>query len=525
MILIVDDKPENLFSLRKLLELNKYAVDTADSGKIALKKILKTTYSLIILDVQMPDMDGFEVAEAIAGYTKTKDIPILFLSAVKIDKKFIAKGYSSGGIDYITKPFDPDILLLKVKTFVKLHEQNSKLMKAQETLHKEIETRKKAESALIHAFSQLQSVLETIPQIAFTLKRDGSIEYVNKHWLDYSSTYSTFPETQIGSLTIKQIVKKVISEKTHLSLGLEIKNITAMVFRHHLLSLTPVKKEDEIVKWVGILTDIHDQKIANILLEEKVLDRTRDLQALNKKLESSNHDLQQYASVASHDLKEPLRKIQVFSNLLADKYPDDTQQSYQYVKRILTSSSRMTNLIDDLLMHASLSAESEFSPTNLNEIITGILSDIEILIKEKNAIIEIGDLPAIDSIPGQMRQLFQNLISNAIKFSKESVTPHIRIHAEMINDLSISGLNKANGKYCRISVTDNGIGFPQQYNEKIFSIFKRLNAKDKFEGTGIGLAIVKKIIDKHHGLIEAYSSDGNGACFIIVLPLGQPEII
>ncbi|NEU08664.1 hybrid sensor histidine kinase/response regulator [Flavihumibacter sp. R14] len=145
MILIVDDNPENIYSLKKVLELNNFKVDTAFSGEEALKKILKNSYILIILDVQMPGMDGFEVAETISGYSKTKDVPIIFLSAVNTDKRFITKGYASGGIDYITKPVDADILLLKVKTFYRLYEQAAELNATQAVLREEIEFRKAAE--------------------------------------------------------------------------------------------------------------------------------------------------------------------------------------------------------------------------------------------------------------------------------------------------------------------------------------------------------------------------------------------
>lgn len=148
MVLIVDDKPENVFSLKTILELHSFPTDTALSGEEALRKILRTSYALIILDVQMPGMDGFEVAEAISGYSKAKDMPIIFLSAASTDKKFITKGYTSGGIDYITKPIDPDILLLKVKTFYRLYEQNRELNKIQASLRSEIEFRKKVEGEL-----------------------------------------------------------------------------------------------------------------------------------------------------------------------------------------------------------------------------------------------------------------------------------------------------------------------------------------------------------------------------------------
>ena len=146
MILIVDDKIENITALKKILESNQFQVDTALSGEEALKKILRNNYELIILDVQMPDMDGFEVAEAVSGFSKTSDIPIIFLSAVSISKEFITKGYDSGGHDYLVKPFDPDILVLKIKTFIKLRRQANELSRMQQVLKEEIEQRKIAES-------------------------------------------------------------------------------------------------------------------------------------------------------------------------------------------------------------------------------------------------------------------------------------------------------------------------------------------------------------------------------------------
>lgn len=189
MILIVDDKPENLISLRIFLEQSGFAVDEASSGEEALKKILKTVYSLIILDVQMPGIDGFEVAEMITDYNKAKDTPILFLSAVNIDKQFITKGYLTGAVDYITKPFDPDILLLKVKTFNRLFEQTNQLKKMQRSLKREIEHRKELESKKDEFLSiashelktPLTSVRGYIQLIERMLKREGAHPQILSH--------------------------------------------------------------------------------------------------------------------------------------------------------------------------------------------------------------------------------------------------------------------------------------------------------------------------------------------------------
>jgi two-component system CheB/CheR fusion protein len=160
---------------------------------------------------------------------------------------------------------------------------------------------------------------------------------------------------------------------------------------------------------------------------------------------------------------------------------------------------------------------------NLTTITDEILSDLELLIREKNAIITIGALPEIEVIPGLIRQVFQNIISNALKFSKKGVSPVIKIIGERVAEKSPDSLVSAKGKYCRITFHDNGIGFDEVYLDKIFTIFQRLNSKEEYEGTGIGLAIVKKIIDKHNGMITARSRENDGASFIIVLPLRQAQ--
>lgn len=414
MILIVDDKPENILSIRKTLEQYQFEVDTALSGEEALRKILKQNYTLIILDVQMPSMDGFEVAEALSGYSKARDIPIIFLSAVNKDKRFIVKGYDSGGIDYITKPVDPDILLMKVKTFSRLYQQSQELKQMHQSLKEEVEVRKLAQEALI----------------------------------------------------------------------------------------------------------AHQQQV-NDMLEQKVRERTEELREINKSLEASNHDLQQFASVASHDLKEPLRKIQLFGAILRDKFLQMNPSALSYMERIVNSSERMARLINDLLNYSRLSVNSIYELTDFNVIIDEILSDLELMILERGAVIAVEKMPQIEAVPGQVRQVFQNIISNALKFSRKDVAPRVEITAETVTDLNPDSAAFSGGQYCRIIIRDNGIGFNEKYLSKIFTIFQRLHTAEVYEGTGIGLAIAKKVIDKHGGIITARSREGEGATFIIVLPLRQ----
>ncbi|HTE25634.1 hybrid sensor histidine kinase/response regulator [Flavitalea sp.] len=521
MILIVDDKKENIFSLKSLLELHNFSVDTAMSGEDALKKILKSTYSLIILDVQMPGMDGFEVAEAISGHSKTRDIPIIFLSAVNTEKKFITKGYTSGGIDYITKPFDPDLMLLKVKSFYRLSEQARELNETHRALKVENDFRKEAESKLSHNLEELRSILESIPQIAFTTNVNGEIEFVNEHWFNYTTSKDLFPQADDNGLTVEFCLQKAIRGGEQLQFEISIKPLNSNQYRYHVLTMTPVKNEKTVSKWVGVFTDIHEQRMANQLLEQRVLQRTWELQKTNFELETSNHDLQQYASIASHDLKEPLRKIQVFSRMIRDKHLHENKDALSYINRIILSSERMTSLINDLLSYSGLSDGGRFSIFDLNVIVNEILSDLELLVKEKNALIVVTGLSEIEVIPGLIRQVFQNIISNALKFSKKDVAPVIKVSSENVQSKSFDAPALANGKYCRLTIADNGIGFDEIYLDKIFTIFQRLNSKEEYEGTGIGLAIVKKIIDKHNGIITARSTENNGATFIIVLPAIQ----
>ena len=524
MILIVDDKPENILSLKRVLELNSFNVDTALSGEEALKKILRNNYYLIILDVQMPGMDGFEVAEAITGLNKTKNIPILFLSAVNTHKKFVTKGFESGGVDYLTKPFDPDILILKVRTFYRLYEQSKKLNAAYGQLKQEIETRKQAEKVLQENVEELHSILESIPQIAFTARPDGTMEFVNQQWYRYSTNKNVFPPTPPTDRDIYDVWHEQIGDKKTVSFEVRIKEIDSAEYTFFLLRIKPVFVQNELVKWVGTFTNIHEQKKVNEFLEKNVNERTRQLIESNRQLEASNHDLLQFASVASHDLKEPLRKIHFFTSILDERYTVEKEVA-EYLDKIKYSSKRMNLLIEDLLNFSKLSQDVSFEKTDLNAIIQEVLVDLELSIAEKKAKVEVmNKLPEIDAVPGMIRQALLNILSNALKFSNQLISPVIIIESQRVASLSILAESDDEGDFCLVKITDNGIGFDEKYLDKIFTLFQRLHAKDEYEGTGIGLTIVKKIIDKHHGIIEASSSPGKGSTFSIVLTIKQQII-
>lgn len=509
MVLIVDDKPENIFSLKSILELHDFKTDAATSGEEALRKLLKNNYALIILDVQMPGMDGFEVAEAITGLNKTRDIPIIFLSAVNTHKRFVTKGFESGAVDYLTKPVDPDILILKVRNFYRLYEKANAL--------------KKAEQALTTTVNELHSILESIPQIAFTANPEGKIEFVNQAWYLYSASKNEFPPLHPAETPLEQQWKEHITLAKTMQMEVRLRKINGEHYQYYLLRATPVIVDGRIVKWVGTFTDINEQRQQSETLEKRVAERTHELLEMNRELELSNHDLQQFASVASHDLKEPLRKIQLFGNLIQEE-KNLSATVANYLGKIIQSSARMSNLIDDLLNFARLSESVPFQKVDLQHVLDDIISDLELSIQEKNAVINVtNELPVIDAVPGLMRQLFQNIISNALKFSKPKESPIITIKTDMVDRPDADSAPEAGGRFCRIAISDEGIGFDTAYTHKIFTLFQRLNSREQFEGTGIGLAIAKKIVDKHNGLITAKSQLNQGTTFIIILPVQQAD--
>lgn len=269
-------------------------------------------------------------------------------------------------------------------------------------------------------------------------------------------------------------------------------------------------------------------EIANSVLESRVRERTEQLQMTNqglrteilkrheiedalqensKNLARSNQELQDFAYVASHDLQEPLRKIQAFGNLLETEYGEALGEGADYLKRMRNAASRMSTLIEDLLSFSRVTTKASPSVNvELNKIVSEVVSDLEMRINDTGGVVEAGDLPSVMADPTHMRQLFQNLISNALKFHKPGIAPKVKIQA------------KTAGNHYRITVSDNGIGFDAKYVDRIFAVFQRLHDRDAYDGTGIGLAVCRKIVERYGGTITATSTKGKGAKFTITLP-------
>jgi PAS domain S-box-containing protein len=269
---------------------------------------------------------------------------------------------------------------------------------------------------------------------------------------------------------------------------------------------------DDTKDILAVAIDVTYQVIARRKIEEVVAERTKELAAANEQLQRSNAELSQFAYIASHDLQEPIRKIATYAGLLEDQ-PETLPAARNYLDKIISASDRMQTLIRGVLSYSVLSRTAHvFESVDLNHILKDILSEFDLLIEQKQAQIRYEHLPTIDAIPLQMTQLFSNLLSNGLKYTRSGFPPVITITCRLEDD-----------EY-HIDVTDNGIGFAQEHAEQIFSIFKRLHRKTEYGGTGIGLAMCKKIVENHRGKIFARSQPGRGATFHLILPVRAQQI-
>ncbi len=283
----------------------------------------------------------------------------------------------------------------------------------------------------------------------------------------------------------------------------------------------PVKEADgKVNKVMIVVIEVTAQVIARRKIEEAIAERTKELAEANRNLKKSNEELAQFAYIASHDLQEPLRKVSTFSQMLQRSLPEFNESSNFYFARINNSISRMTNLISDVLAYSQLSREDEvYEWIDLQNVVDWVKNDFELLIEQKQAIIQTSNLPTIKAIRHQMSQLISNLISNALKFSSADVKPVITITTSTVKkDELATCLLDQNSVYYNIEFKDNGIGFNQEYATRIFNIFQRLHGKTQYSGTGIGLAICKKIVQNHRGDIYATATKGTGAIFNVILP-------
>ena len=292
--------------------------------------------------------------------------------------------------------------------------------------------------------------------------------------------------------------------------------IGALVVQHY------TDRDAYTVRDVEFLTSVAGQ-IAFAIERKRAED---ELRASAARLEQSNRELQDFASVASHDLQEPLRTIQAFGDRLKTKCAAElTDEGRDYLGRMQNAAGRMQTLINDLLTFSRVTTKTRpFTPVDLGAVAHEVLADLEVRLAEVGGRVEIAGLPTIDADPLQVRQLLQNLIGNALKFRRAEEPPVVRVSAEIVpSGEARAALTVPAAEACRLSVADNGIGFDPKYLDRIFTVFQRLHGRDKYEGNGVGLAVCRRIAERHGGSITAESAPGGGATFIVTLPARHPE--
>jgi len=385
---------------------------------------------------------------------------------------------------------------------------------------------------------------DSMPQMVWAAAPSGDIDYYNQRWYEYAGmTFAQSKDWGWKPVLHPDDLQNTIDQWTQAfttcgpyESEYRLKRAADNLYRWHLALGRPIRDaQGTVVRWFGTCTDIDDYKRAeaeikglNESLEERVRERTGELDRANRqlataneelkssarRLEQSNRELQDFASVASHDLQEPLRKVQAFGDRLktaSREALDD--QGRDHLDRMLSAAKRMQSLIQDLLRFARITSQANpFLPVDLAQVTQEVLSDLEVRIAEANAQVEVSDLPVIDADAMQMRQLLQNLIGNALKFHPKEKAARVRVYAENRN--SEPGADVM----LKLVVEDNGIGFDEKYLDRIFTVFQRLHGRAEYEGTGVGLAICRKIAQRHGGGITARSTPGEGASFLVTLP-------
>lgn len=605
--MIVDDKHTNIVALEALLASSERRVLNAQSGKDALKIALEQKIDLIILDVQMPEMDGFEVAQILKSSKKTKDIPIIFASAEKKEQASMMKGYEEGAIDYLSKPLDADITKAKVSVLLKLQLQKKELLEKNALLEKSallinnsadvigiVDVASLRIEQVNYAFTAIagydrdeaqgSSLLfyldvggrKLVEQLRESRKEKFSFEtrfYCKTRtvkWLDWNvvvkynkwfvnarditemkqverirnylatvvkqSNDSIYIHDQEGRIiSWNKGAERIYEYSENEALQMKIWNIipdylqpgTADMISSILAGakvefletkrVTKHGKMMDVLFSAEVISDPGSSSTSIVITERDITQQKIDHEQIRKlnvslqknvsQLEAANKELESFSYSVSHDLRAPLRALHGNARILEEDYAGMLdEEAKKVINKIHSNVDRMDALINDLLSFSKVGKrEVRKSIVNMDEQVRSIFDDISNGAPLK-ATVKIGDLPEAYGDPSMINQVWTNLISNAVKYSAKKESPVIEV-----------GSRHANGEI-EYFIKDNGAGFDMAYAGKLFGTFQRLHDVTEFEGTGIGLAIAKRIIVKHGGTIRAEAEPEKGARFCFCLP-------
>lgn len=497
-ILLVDDRWENLLALEASLGDLKQNLVMARSGEEALKCVLDRDFAVILLDVVMPGLDGFETASLIRERERSRFTPIIFITAVNDASDHMVRGYSVGAVDYIYKPISPEVLKSKVAVFVELFNKTRQLESQGEALLrlKEMEHAARLDEVETHHKRFFSLSLELMGVLGF----DGRLKELNHAWqrtLGHSEAelrsrpLTDFVHPDDGPAVADRLYGDVADDEPW---SLECR----------------VRCADGGLRWLAWNGITFPVEGLHYVVARDVTESKRALTALSDHaahLARSNAELEQFAFIASHDLKEPLRTVVSFLQLLEKKYGEGLHpEAQECIAYAVGGARRMHSLVNDLLSY-SRQGGGYAAPQSVdcNEVLAAVLRNLQQSIEESGAEVRADVLPTITAHAGQLVLVFQNLLANALKYRRD-VPPRIDIAA-----------GRQDGSWV-FSVRDNGIGIPAQHHERIFRIFQRLHDRQEYEGTGIGLAVVKKIVEHNGGRVWLHSTPGEGSTFYFSVP-------
>jgi PAS domain S-box-containing protein len=495
-ILLVDDRPDKLIALTAVLSELGQELITAHSGKEALRLILANDFAVILLDVSMPVMDGFETASLIRQRKNSEHTPIIFITALNASENHASRGYSLGAVDYIYAPVIPEVLRAKVSVFVDLFNKTRAVHQQSERLRVEAERRAD------HLESRLESLLNRLNVGIFRSTLAGNLISANPAFM---RIFAINPQVDPRTINMSQFYVQE-GDRRAITRQLEAEG---RVQEWHVLN----RRLDGTQIWTSIsktlLEGADGETYVDGLLEDITVRKEAETALIAKaeELARSNAELEEFAYVASHDLQEPLRMVSSYASLLRARYSASIDARGQgFLDEVAGSAKRMQDLIRGILSFSRIGKEVEATEVDCNEVLDRVLFNLAHTISENRAKIIRSPLPRLRGDAVLIGQVFQNLIGNSLKFKRKDVPPEIHVAAE-----------ERNG-WWHLSISDNGIGIAPDCRERVFQLFQRLHTRSEYEGTGMGLAICRKAVRHHGGDITIDPLPREGTSFRFWLP-------